>query len=310
MAVIAASSYSFHRLVKTGDAKRVDAPGLAREAGAEAIEFAVGGSLSPPLDRRMALDLLHASQDEGLPITGVCIAAELLRGSRASREAALTSVFEQLDSAASMGVTRFRHDATLGPENGDLSDESFNAALPSLVAACSAIAEHAAQLGIASSVENHGRFVQHALRVARLVQAVNHRAFGVTLDIGNSLFAPQDPVEAAARLAPFAITVHVKDFEIDPAVSPDAGSDGIWPTWPGGPMVRGCIVGAGDLDVAGCIGAALRSGFDGPFVVEFEGPVGDPRTAVARGIGSLRAMLSARHALPRAVDTDPAGTAH
>jgi sugar phosphate isomerase/epimerase len=298
MTVIAASSYSFHRLVKSGELKLLDAARLAREAGADAIEFALGGSLSPPLSAPMAADLARTATDSGMPITGICIAAELLRGDQTARQAAINAVLVQLEAAASMGVKRFRHDATLGPENGDLSDRAFDEAIALLAPACHAIAEYAAALGIRSSIENHGRFVQHAERVLRLIRAVEHPSFGLTFDIGNSLFAPQDPVRAAALLAPKAITVHVKDFQIHPSATAGANDPGLWPTWPGGPFVRGCIVGEGDLDVPGCIAAVVVAGFEGPFVVEFEGPMIDPRIATARGIENLRALLAKCAATP------------
>lgn len=291
MPVIAVSSYSFHRLVKSGEASLADAPRMARHAGADAVEFAVGGTLSPPLDQAIARELHAASRDAGMPISGVCVAAELLRGNSRERAAVVNYVRTQLDAAAAMGASRFRHDASLGPENGDNSESEFESALSILVPACRVIAEHAAQLGITSSIENHGRFVQHAERVTRLVEAVNHPGFGVTLDIGNSLFARQDPVEAAARLAPFAITVHVKDFEIIEPRSSHEVPEGVWATWPDGPLVRGCVIGEGNLDMTGCLKAILRTPFQGPFVVEFEGPSRDPRIAAAQGVTNLKAVL-------------------
>jgi sugar phosphate isomerase/epimerase len=220
------------------------------------------------------------------------VAAELWRGSSREQRAAINDVLRQLDAAHLLGVSRFRHDATLGPENGEAGDSAFESALSVLVPACREIAQHAASLGISSSVENHGRFVQHADRVARLVEEVAHPGFGVTLDIGNSLFAPQDPVRAAQRLAPYAITVHVKDFEILPRESARAAEEGLWETYPSGPFVRGSVIGEGDLDVPGCLNSVVRAGFDGPFVVEFEGPSGDPREAARKGVERVRVILN------------------
>ncbi len=288
--IVGVSSYSFHRLIRAGECRLIDTPILAREAGADAVEFALGGSLSPPLDVNLARDLAAAAGDAGMPITGVCTAAELLRG---NRDAAIHSVLQQLEAVAAMGVRRFRHYASIGPENGDVSDAAFEQALPVLARACLTIAERASELGLRSSVENHARFLQHWSRIVRLVEQVDNPAFGVTLDIGNSLFAPQDPIVGAARLAPFAITVHVKDFEIIRKNTDDPSpAEGIWSTYPGGPNVRGCVVGEGDLNARACIDTIRRAGFDGPWIVEYEGPLEDPRTAAARGVDNLRAMLA------------------
>jgi inosose dehydratase len=283
MSLIATSSYSFHGLVQSGEATILDAPRLAAEAGAEAIEFALGPPFTRPPDAPLARALRDAAERAGLPVCSVVVSAELLRGGGAERRQAVESVRSQLDAAHAMGARRFRHDATLGPESGDLSDRAFDEALPVLADACRTIARRAAELDMLSSIENHGRFVQHADRVRRLVEAVDHDAFRVTLDIGNSLFAPQDHVVAARTLAPFAITVHVKDFIIGPE-----SHTGSWETYPGGPRVLACALGEGDVKIAECLQPILSGGFDGPIVVEFEGPHGDPREAVVRGLRFVR----------------------
>jgi len=46
---IAISSYSFHRLVKSGEIRLEDTPKLARECGADAIEIATGGNILPAM---------------------------------------------------------------------------------------------------------------------------------------------------------------------------------------------------------------------------------------------------------------------
>jgi len=286
MARIATSSYSFHRLVQSGEATILDAARLAAEAGAEAIEFALGPPFTHPPDSTLAHALRDAAEQAGLPVCSVVVSAELLRGGEAARRQSVKSVLSQLEAAHAMGARRFRHDATLGPESGDLSDRAFDDALPVLADACRTIARRAAELGVLSSIENHGRFVQHADRVRRLVEAVDDDAFGVTLDIGNSLFARQDHVLAARTLAPFAITVHVKDFIVGPA-----NETGSWETYPGGPRVLACALGEGDVKIAECLQPLLAGGFDGPMVVEFEGPQGDPREAVVRGIQFLRSCI-------------------
>jgi len=295
MPTIAASSYSFWRLFKSGTFDLAqDAARLAREAGADAIEFALGPPLSHPLDESLARQLLVACEREHLPICSVVVSAELYRGDKDDRQEAVRSVVAQLESACMMGAARFRHDATLGPENGDLSDAAFRKALPIVAESCRVIAEHAARLGIRSSIENHGLFMQHADRVKALVGAVDHPSFGVTLDIGNSLFADQNHLHAVRTLAPYAITVHVKDFVVNPtketAPGPYEDRD-VWPTWPGGPRVLGCTLGDGNVDVEGCVRGLLESGFDGPFSVEFEGPWPDPREAMRSGIAKLRSVL-------------------
>lgn len=302
MSIVAISSYSFHALIRRGENTLQDTPRLARSCGADAIEFALGGSLSPPLDRSTAERLRRACEREAIPICSICVAADLLNGDRADRRAARQAVIAQLDVAATIiGVSRFRHDATLGPASGALDDENYRAALPILAESCRAIADRAAELGVRSSIENHGRFVQHADRVLALVEAVDHSAFGVTLDIGNTLFAPQDPVEATRTLAPHASNVHVKDFRVESRRprDPTFRTPNAWPTYPGGPKVVPTAIGDGDVDIRACVDAIRASGYDGPWVVEFEGSDSDPRRGARIGAQRLRAVLSM---------TDPIGS--
>lgn len=287
MSTLAVSSYSFHRLIKAGEITLIDTPRLAHEIGAKAIEFALGSPLSPTPDEALMRSLRDGCDEAGLSITSVCVSAELCRGNDADRAAAIDSVKRQMEAVASVGVKRFRHDATLGPANGDLSDDAFDAALRILVPACRTLAEHAASLGLKSSIENHGRFVQHALRVRRLIEEVDHTAFGVTLDIGNSLFARQDHVHAARLLMPHAINLHVKDFVISPA-----DPTGAWLSYEGGPHLLACTLGGGHINAPACLEIAREAHYDGPIVLEYEAPSGDVLQNVRTGFARLRELTA------------------
>lgn len=82
--------------------------------------------------------------------------------------------------------------------------------------ACREIADYAAGLGITTSVENHGYFIQHSDRVQALVHAVGRDNFRTTLDIGNFLCADENPLIAVPNNIKLASMVHFKDFYIRP----------------------------------------------------------------------------------------------
>ncbi len=293
MHTVAISSYSFHRLIKANEMALIDVPRLARTLGATAIEFALGGPLSDPPDHALMHSLREECDAVGTEITGVCIAAELLRGDEADRHRAIESVIAQMEAIAEVGIRRFRHDATLGPEDGDLSDQAFEESLTSLVPACRTIAEHAATLGVASSIENHGCFIQHAHRVSKLVQEVDHPAFGLTLDVGNLLFADQDPLAATTTLMPYAINLHLKDFVVVSQERP-----GTWLSFPGGLYLMPCVLGDGHIDVGRCIESAQQCQYSGPFVLEYEAPFGDVRRGIQTGLSRLREQLAHYQTMP------------
>lgn len=282
---LAISSYCFHRLVKAGQCRLEDTPKLAKECGADAIEIATGGSLGPQLDEAMAARLADAADEADVAIVGFALAADLLDEAGGTDEAAVQEVIAQVRAAASIGVDRVRHDAAWRGAADDCSDEAWEAALWPLTKACRAIATAGAADGVRTSIENHGLFLAAAWRVQQLLESVQHPNFGVTLDLGNLLWAPQDLVESTRSLAPFAVTVHVKDFKRN---STDADA---WPSYPGGPKLLPVALGEGDLPLAQQIDACLEADVHPLWVAEFEGPHGDVKAQARQSFEWLRKEL-------------------
>jgi sugar phosphate isomerase/epimerase len=282
---IAISSYSFHRLVKSGEIRLEDTPKLARECGADAIEIATGGTLGPALDEALAARLADAADAADVAIVGFAVHANLVGEDNQLDEAALESTIAQIAAASSIGVDRVRHDAMWRAAGDDLSDEAWDACLWPLTKACRTIATKGAALGVRTSIENHGLFLAPAWRVEQLLASVQHPNFGVTLDLGNLLWAPQDLVASTRSLAPYAVTVHVKDFK-RPSDDPAA-----WPTYPGGPKALPVALGEGNLPLVEQIDACLEADANPLWVAEFEGPHGDVRAEAKRSFEWLRKQL-------------------
>ena len=68
--------------------------------------------------------------------------------------------------------------------------------------------------GVSIAVENH--FNYPAPRLAQLVAEIDDPSIGVCLDVANSICAGEWPMETVATLAPFAINLHLKDYDIVP----------------------------------------------------------------------------------------------
>ena len=138
---IAISSYSFHRLVKSGEIRLEDTTKLARECGADAIEIATGGTLGPALDEALAARLADAADAADVAIVGFALHANLVGEDNQLDEAALESTIAQIAAASSIGVDRVRHDAMWRAVGDDLSDEAWDACLwPLTKASCSWLA--------------------------------------------------------------------------------------------------------------------------------------------------------------------------
>jgi inosose dehydratase len=153
----------------------------------------------------------------------------------------------------------------------------FEQELPRMVAGCRRIADYAAQYGIITTLENHGFYVNGSDRVTRLIEAVNRPNFRLTLDTGNFWCLDEDPVVGTQKAMPYAVMVHLKDFYKRKA-SVYAGESqmfkcdsGTWFKTLGGSLLRGAIVGDGDIDLWELLRLLKRSGYDGYISIEFEG---------------------------------------
>jgi sugar phosphate isomerase/epimerase len=77
-----------------------------------------------------------------------------------------------------------------------------------VVAGIEACSDHAAKYGVVLALENHGGVTATAESTLRLVADVKSPWFGVNLDSGN--FHSDDIYGDLARVAPYAVNVHVK----------------------------------------------------------------------------------------------------
>ena len=74
---------------------------------------------------------------------------------------------KQVDIANALGVKMMRHDVAWRDKE-NTSIVQFEDDLPKIVEACQQVADHAAQYGITTSIENHGFHVQGSDRVLRV----------------------------------------------------------------------------------------------------------------------------------------------
>jgi len=281
---IGVSSYSFSG---TG-LKSLELPGKAKEMGFDAIEFAE--FRFKPEDRdpmEHAEMLLEESKKVGIKINAYSIGADFLKPDL-DWEAEVERLKGEVDIAEKLGVSLMRHDVSSGFPKDYEGPPSFDAAVPILAKGCRAVAEYAAEKGIKTMVENHGRFCQDSVRVEKLITETNHPNFGALVDIGNFLCADEDPAVAVGRMAPHAFYAHVKDFHVKSgsALSPGRG----WITTRAGNYLRGAIIGHGEVPVLQCLRLLVNNGYDEIISIEFEGM--EPKLlGIELGLQNLRSYL-------------------
>jgi len=162
-------------------------------------------------DESLVKDLVKTAKESGIDLSSYTIGANFLVDTDEAFEAEIVRVKKEVDVAAALGVRFMRHDAGTRPRE-EATIDRFDKDLPRLVEACRTIADHAQKYAITTSVENHGYHVQGSERVLRLIRGVDRKNFRTTLDVGNFIFADEDPVVAVHNSMAWTSMVHFKDF--------------------------------------------------------------------------------------------------
>ena len=108
--------------------------------------------------------------------------------------------------------------------------------------------------GVRLAIENHDRFSTQTL--AALVRELGVEWVGICLDTVNSIGALEGPEVVVDRLAPLALSLHVKDFKIGR------------PSHQMGFLVEGCAAGEGRLDLAPILSRLRDEGRDVNAILE------------------------------------------
>lgn len=279
---VSVSSYSYNKLLSSGEMTQLDCISQAKETGFDAIEFV--DILAPDgiSKKEYAKTLAEECKRLDLPVSCFTFSADFLKGSGGSISKEIERVKKMADLAEILGAGYVRHDATTG------DGRPFDTILPVISKACREITDYAALKGIRTMVENHGFFCQDSARVEKLFTAVNHPNFGLLADMGNFLCADEVPEKAVGRIAPYTIYVHAKDFHIKSGMLPDPG-EGYFRSRSGN-YLRGAIIGHGDVAVQQCIHILKNAGYDGYIAIEFEG-LEETLTGIHIGLTNLKRYI-------------------
>lgn len=283
----AVSSYSYCRLIGSGEKSLTDCIALAKESGFDGIEFIEFDVPEGMTKAEYAAVIRSECEKNSIEPVAYTIGADFINGSDGDIDKEIERLKAEVDIAAVLGVKLMRHDSTRGYEKEDRGSKSFDDALPSIIKGCRAVTEYAKTLGIKTTTENHGFFCQESRRVEKIVSGVANDNFGLLIDMGNFMCADEDPVEAVGRLSPYAFHVHAKDFHKKSGNAPFF-CDGFFRTR-GGNYLRGAIIGHGDVPVYQCLSTLISNGYDGYVTVEFEG-IEDQITGTTYGLNTLKKM--------------------
>jgi sugar phosphate isomerase/epimerase len=280
---LAVSSYSFHKLLSSGEMSQFDCIAKAKEIGFEAIEFV---DILPPVGitkEEYAKVLAQECAHQGIHISCFTFGADFISGSNGDTQLEIQRVKKMIDLAVILGVKLVRHDAT----NGD--GRPFDTILPLLGDACREITNYAKTKGIRTTVENHGYFCQDSERVEKLYREVSHENFGLLGDMGNFLCVDEAPEKAFGRIAPYIFYAHAKDFYVKSGLLPNPGTGYFCSRSRN--YLKGTIVGHGDVPVTQCLRILKNIGYDSYVAIEFEG-MEDTITGLTIGYENLKRYIN------------------
>jgi Sugar phosphate isomerases/epimerases len=135
-----------------------------------------------------------------------------------------------------------------------------------------------------------GTFVETPAEVDRLVATTDPTKVGICLDVGHYLVGGGDPVEALRRLGERVTHVHLKD--VDPLVLERLSSGALGGF---GSAIRARLfteLGAGALDLLGCLRVLAGRGYTGWLMVEQDSSWSPPSEAAAIGRRVLAQALA------------------
>ncbi|MBQ8431479.1 MAG: sugar phosphate isomerase/epimerase [Clostridia bacterium] len=276
---IGVSSYSFSKYMKQTGCDLKEICGLARGIGFDAIEFITIKAEDPIA---VAKELRAFCASIGLEISAYAVEMNLLKGDPEENVAELLAC---VDVAEALGAPVMRHDICSALPEGMTWEE----AIPVMAPMIRRVTEYAAGKGIRTCSENHGFIFQDSVRVEKVIGAVDHENYRWLLDIGNFLCADEHPTDAVERALPYTIHVHVKDFLYRKAEGLEVLPDGFFKTRNGN-LLRGTILGHGDVPVADCVKKIRAFGYDGTVSLEFEGAE-DNLNAVRLGYAYMRELM-------------------
>ena len=257
---IGISSYSFEKYRKETGADLFEVCRLAREIGFDAIEFI---DLGTPDPIATAKELRAYCAEIGLTIASHTIGADLVNG---DEEEILSKLYRYIDIAEALGAPLLRHDVCYSLPEGKTWQDAMEIMVPRI----RKVTEYAKAKGIRTCSENHGYIFQDSERMMALIDAVDNPNYGWLVDVGNFLCADEYPLTAVKNALPYAIHAHVKDFLYRKADDLYITPDGFFNTRNGN-LLRGTVLGHGDVPVAACVKLLREAGYDGVLSLEFEG---------------------------------------
>lgn len=296
------SCYCLDPLMSDGRMTVDDVVDFAVKNGCEHIEFVPFNLefVKPDLtiDEELVKHVREKCASAGIEISTYSVNGNLLMTGEKEQAVEIERIKRHIDVAEKLGIRRMRFDvASFRRPFSTNTIHNFNLEFPQMVKNGGLLCDYAAEKGLHIVMENHGFFINGSDRVLSLIEALNRPNLKMTVDVGNFLCVDEDPVAAVKKCLPYAEMIHLKDFYIRKKEQLPDQTDmfncnlGRWFETMGGKMLRGAILGQGDMDIWEILRMIKHSGFDGYISLEFEG-MEPSEQGTEIGLSMARSILS------------------
>jgi len=215
---VSCAAYSYRRFL-TGPEKSMDLDDFIEACAAANLD---GVELTAyyfpqPVTEEYLRRLKRKCYVLGLDISGIGVGSKMCLPPGKERESEIAEVKTRLDYAVVMGAPYCRVFAGGVPEGA-----TYEQALAWCIECLEQVSEYGGKRGVMVGLETHGGITSTPEQTLRIVEGVKSDWFGLNLDVAN--FHGEDPYADAAKVARYAITVHLKT-EVRPAGKPKEPMD-------------------------------------------------------------------------------------
>jgi L-ribulose-5-phosphate 3-epimerase len=253
--ILACETYSYRELINSGKLDLVGIPQFYKEQGIKGISF--NDMFFKTLDDAYLDQIAAAVKKADRVVTCYVIEGNLAGADPERRQRQIESDKQKLRAAHRLGapLVRINVGATGRQENAD-----DTLGVERVVAAFRELLPVARELNIKISIENHGGVSKTADNIVKIIKETDPQWVGALVDFGN--FPAEVRYDEIAKVAPYALTTHVKINEFD-----DQGE-------------------AKSYDFPRVLAVFKKMNYKGPISIEYEGR-GDP----VEGVQKSKALI-------------------
>ncbi|MDR3711072.1 MAG: sugar phosphate isomerase/epimerase [Capsulimonadaceae bacterium] len=248
------SAWTFHKQFQNNTLEHPEFFRIIADLGVRDVELIA--AFLPSQEPEYLRGIRQAAEAHGLRFVNIAIddRYDLSSADAANRRNAIDRTIAWLDAAVILGCPNVRNNS--GGENMDACVESFTT-----------LAAEAGKRGLNMLIEAHGGFSSDAAIILPIIDRVRQAHPGrlsLVADFGNVYTTPERDRYAQIRdMAPYASIIHPKMHNFD--------ENGDQPEW----------------NTARLVKIVLDSGFDGPWIVEYEGSNDDPVSGLNKSYALL-----------------------